>query len=312
VHVEEPQKLMPYNANVDTGSTNRLMHLSTCNRAFGGVALQTAVAVRVTGGVRFSVAFGDKQSKSNGQLVVRVNGVIVDRVGDYTFSGIRVVIPAARNAVTLHLSSSGERIDVRAKVYTHVDRPKAFLANNPGSVHFVQVSVTASSRALCGRSTGQCGCVGGHAFCRANGSAGSWWSGGAAQWSASQNNAFQARATEMAPVQQGQQSVFDQDGISCSRAQQQPVERVESLFAACSTAARQRASSQCPKGVWRESCLVAAGLTCQDFAIETLRDTAASHSGNEWGDAGQVPAVLEQLEQRQELVNRATTARGQR
>lgn len=298
------------NVEANSGSASRLLHLSTCNRAFGAVALQTAVAVRVTHGVRFSVAFDNKLSKLNAQLVVRHNGVPVDRVGDSTFNGVRVVISAARDVVTLHLGDSGERIDVRAKVFTHVDRPKAFTANNPGRVHFVQVGVTAGSRALCGRSTGQCGCVGGHAFCRADGSAGPWWSGGAARWSTAQNSAFQARAAKMAPAQQGQQSVFDQDGIGCASAQAQPVEGVERLFAACPAAARQRANSQCPKGLWRESCLVAAGLTCQDFAIETLRDTAAIHSGSEWGGTGQAPAVLEQLSpQRQELAHRATTAR---
>ena len=108
----------------------------------------------------------------------------------------------------------------------------------------------------------------------------------------------------------GCEQPFALDGISCNSAEP-AVPLPSRLFELCPSL-EQKAKAQCPKGTFREWCLVGAGLTCQDLSIENARDTAALFGGR-WGDAGIAPRTTTPLSNAaaaSEILNKDTTLAG--
>lgn len=260
---------------VDAPARNFRVNACSQRRAGRIGAGTTAVSIATSQG-RFSLAL----PAGGAAAVLRFNGGAI-RAGSH--GGVKVT--NSGDGETRFGFPGGEAVSVYERRYTFTD---GVLGSNPAKARILDVQVSLPGAQYCGKVKGLCGCFdpdsSSSAWCDAAGKTVAPWQG---LWSKGAAAAF---AQALGNTYQPANSLFALDGISCDGAEPEPEPALalpSHLFELCPSL-EQKAKAQCPKGTFRDWCLVGAGLSCQDLSIENARDTAALFGGR-WGDAGNAP-----------------------
>jgi hypothetical protein len=272
----------------------RNFRVNACNqRRAGRVGAGIAAVAVASANGRFSLALPSHDSSSSAvPPTLRFNGSVV---GAGAHGGVQVTTPTAGE--TQFLFPGGESVTIHVRDYVFMDSA----ATSPSRARILDVQTSLPGAQYCGKVRGLCGCFdpdsADSSWCNAAGQTVAPWNG---PWDNSRSF-----AQTFGDTYQPANSLFALDGITCDSTEPADSKLPSHLFEACPRL-QQKAEAQCPKGTFRDWCVVGAGLTCQDLSIENARATATLFGGR-WGDAGIAAAETSAPAAAPQILNKDTT-----